>query len=116
AGAVRRDPGERPPGRARDAGVGLRARPGSDGALPQGLSRRRAPDPPTGPPHDAIIGPMPAARPIPLTPAAGAARPSLLNLSPLAQLRAGRLRRRLMQLFFGLTLFGLSIALMLQGG
>jgi len=42
--------------------------------------------------------------------------PRLLNLSPLAQLRAGRLPRRLVQLFVGLSLFGVSIALMLQGG
>src|SRR5690606_22423391 len=38
------------------------------------------------------------------------------NLSPLAQLRAGRLPLRLTQLFVGLTLFGVSIALMIQGG
>lgn len=42
--------------------------------------------------------------------------PRLLNLSPLAQLRAGRLPLRLTQLFVGLTLFGLSIALMIHGG
>ncbi|HET8986449.1 MAG TPA: hypothetical protein VFN03_11890 [Trueperaceae bacterium] len=41
--------------------------------------------------------------------------PRLLNLSPLAQLRAGRLPRRLAQLFFGLSLFGVSIPLMLRG-
>jgi len=38
----------------------------------------------------------------------------LLNLNPVAQLRAGRLPRRLVQLFFGLSLFGVSIALMIQ--
>lgn len=42
--------------------------------------------------------------------------PRLLNLSPLAQLRAGRMPRRLAQLFFGLSLFGVSIPLMLRGG
>ncbi len=42
--------------------------------------------------------------------------PRLLNLGPLAQLRAGRMPRRLVQLFIGLSLFGVSIALMLQGG
>jgi len=45
-----------------------------------------------------------------------AARPRLLNLSPLAQLRAGRMPLRLTQLFVGLTLYGLSIALMIHGG
>ena len=45
---------------------------------------------------------------------AGQAPPRLLNLSPLAQLRAGRLPRRLTQLFLGLSLFGVSIALMLR--
>lgn len=39
----------------------------------------------------------------------------LLNLNPLAQLRAGRLPRRLVQLFIGLTLFGVSIALLIRG-
>lgn len=39
----------------------------------------------------------------------------LLNLNPLAQLRAGRLPRRLVQLFCGLSLFGVSIPLMLRG-
>ena len=46
--------------------------------------------------------------------AAGAARPQLLNLTPLAQLRAGRLPLRLVQLFVGLTLFGFSMALMIR--
>jgi len=41
--------------------------------------------------------------------------PRLLNLNPLAQLRAGRLPRRLAQLFMGLSLFGVSIPLMLRG-
>ena len=64
---------------------------------------------------------MPAVtRSLPLTPEASSAvhrgAPRLLNLSPLAQLRAGRLPRRLLQLFIGLTLFGVSIALMIRGG
>lgn len=60
---------------------------------------------------------MPAAsRPVLLSPAARAAAPRLLNLSPLAQLHAGKLPRRLTQLFVGLSLFGVSIALMLRGG
>jgi len=42
--------------------------------------------------------------------------PRLLNLNPLAQLRSGRLPRRLVQLFVGLSLFGVSIALMILGG
>ena len=42
-------------------------------------------------------------------------RPILLNLSPIAQLRAGRLPRRLLQLLVGLTIFGLSIAMLIQG-
>ncbi|MFT4296129.1 MAG: hypothetical protein QM582_12035 [Micropruina sp.] len=37
------------------------------------------------------------------------------NLGPLSQLRTGRLRRRLVQLFAGLVLFGFSIALMIRG-
>lgn len=40
----------------------------------------------------------------------------LRDLGPVAQLRAGRLPRRLAQLVFGLFLFGLSIALLLQAG
>jgi len=37
------------------------------------------------------------------------------NLGPLSQLRTGRLPRRLVQLMFGLTLFGVSIGLMVRG-
>jgi len=44
-----------------------------------------------------------------------APRPELLNLTPWEQLRAGKLRRRLIQLFAGLTVFGVSIALMIRG-
>ncbi len=41
--------------------------------------------------------------------------PQLANLSPLAQLRAGRLSRRLTQLMVGLVLYGLSMAMMVRG-
>src|SRR4051812_23933537 len=39
----------------------------------------------------------------------------LTDLGPIAQLRAGRLGRRLPQLYVGLVLYGLSIALMVRG-
>lgn len=39
----------------------------------------------------------------------------LQSLTPLEQLRAGRLPRRLAQLFVGLTLYGASMALMIRG-
>jgi len=39
----------------------------------------------------------------------------LTDLGPIAQLRAGRLGRRLGQLYAGLVLYGLSIALMVRG-
>jgi len=39
----------------------------------------------------------------------------LATLGPIAQLRAGRLGRRLPQLYAGLVLYGLSIALMVRG-
>src|SRR4051794_15277718 len=39
----------------------------------------------------------------------------LVDLGPLAQVRAGRLGRRLPQLYAGLVLYGLSIALMVRG-
>jgi len=41
---------------------------------------------------------------------------SLADLGPLAQLRAGRLRRRIPQLLVGLFLYGASLALMVRGG
>lgn len=41
---------------------------------------------------------------------------SLADLGPLAQLRAGRLARRLPQLVAGLFLYGASLALMVRGG
>jgi uncharacterized membrane protein YczE len=39
----------------------------------------------------------------------------LTDLGPVAQLRVGRLGRRLTQLYFGLVLYGFSIALMVRG-
>lgn len=39
----------------------------------------------------------------------------LMDLGPIAQLRAGRLGRRLSQLLFGLVLYGASLALMVRG-
>lgn len=42
--------------------------------------------------------------------------PALPDLGPLAQLRAGRLTRRLVQLFVGLVLYGASLAFMVRGG
>jgi uncharacterized membrane protein YczE len=41
-------------------------------------------------------------------------RQTLTDLGPLAQLRAGRLGRRLVQLYAGLLLYGFSIALMVR--
>ena len=41
---------------------------------------------------------------------------SLADLGPLAQLRAGRLPRRITQLVVGLFLYGASLALMVRGG
>ena len=43
------------------------------------------------------------------------ARPGLTDLGPLAQLRAGRLGRRLPQLVIGLVLYGVSLAMMVRG-
>lgn len=42
-------------------------------------------------------------------------RAELVDLGPVAQLRAGRLARRLPQLVVGLVLFGASLALMVRG-
>ena len=42
-------------------------------------------------------------------------RQPLADLGPLAQLRAGRLPRRLVQLYAGLVLYGASLALMVRG-
>ena len=44
-----------------------------------------------------------------------ASRPTLLDLGPVAQLRAGRLGRRIPQLLVGLVLYGASLAMMLRG-
>lgn len=41
--------------------------------------------------------------------------PVLVDLGPVAQLRAGRLPRRLTQLAIGLVLYGLSLAMMVRG-
>jgi uncharacterized membrane protein YczE len=41
--------------------------------------------------------------------------PGLADLGPIAQLRAGRLARRLPQLIVGLVLYGVSLALMVRG-
>jgi uncharacterized membrane protein YczE len=43
------------------------------------------------------------------------ARPVLTDLGPIAQLRAGRLARRLPQLYVGLFLYGVSLAMMVRG-
>ena len=43
------------------------------------------------------------------------ARPGLTDLGPIAQLRAGRLGRRLPQLYVGLVLYGVSLAMMIRG-
>lgn len=40
---------------------------------------------------------------------------NLVQLGPIAQLKAGKLPRRIIQLFVGLTLFGISVALMIIG-
>ncbi|MEX2536227.1 MAG: hypothetical protein WD273_11590 [Trueperaceae bacterium] len=42
------------------------------------------------------------------------ARPTLLNLTPIAQLHAGKLPVRLVHLFVGLTIFGFSMSLMIR--
>ncbi|CAN5479363.1 membrane protein [soil metagenome] len=41
--------------------------------------------------------------------------PTLLDLGPIAQLRAGRLPRRVTQLMVGLVLYGASLAMMVRG-
>lgn len=40
----------------------------------------------------------------------------LSDLGPIAQLRAGRLPRRLVQLYLGLVLYGASLALLVRAG
>lgn len=49
-------------------------------------------------------------------PASTSPRSVLVDLGPLAQLRAGRLARRLPQLYLGLFLYGVSLATMVRGG
>lgn len=64
------------------------------------------------------MGAMTRTTPIPAgTPAGTALAPRgvLVDLGPLAQLRAGRLGRRLPQLYVGLVLYGVSLALMVRG-
>ena len=43
------------------------------------------------------------------------ARPGLTDLGPIAQLRAGRLARRLPQLYLGLVAYGVSLGMMIRG-
>jgi uncharacterized membrane protein YczE len=50
-----------------------------------------------------------------LTPPVRRPRPGLTDLGPVAQLRAGRLVRRLPQLYAGLVLYGVSLAMMVRG-
>ncbi|MDN4172763.1 hypothetical protein QWY28_07415 [Nocardioides sp. SOB77] len=45
-----------------------------------------------------------------------ASPPALADLGPLAQLRAGRMPRRLVQLSVGLVLYGVSLGLMVRSG
>ena len=49
-----------------------------------------------------------------MTTESGAPRRTLSDLGPVAQLRAGRLGRRLPQLYVGLVLYGVSLALMVR--
>ncbi len=42
--------------------------------------------------------------------------PTLAQLGPIAQLRAGQLPRRLVQLLIGLVLYGVSVSMLLRGG
>jgi uncharacterized membrane protein YczE len=55
--------------------------------------------------HEGVTPPVPVA-----TAPAG-----LSDLGPIAQLRAGRLTRRLVQLYVGLLIYGLSLAMMVRG-
>lgn len=50
-----------------------------------------------------------------MTTTAALPRRSLSDLGPIAQLRAGRLGRRLPQLYVGLVLYGVSLAVMVRG-
>lgn len=60
--------------------------------------------------------PAPTAPTAPPARADRAPRPALQDLSPAEQLRSGRMPRRLVQLFAGLTLFGASTAMMVRSG
>ena len=52
----------------------------------------------------------------PVPPAITATAPTgLSDLGPIAQLRAGRLTRRLVQLYAGLVLYGMTLAMMVRG-
>ena len=53
---------------------------------------------------------------VPVEPDASPSLLGLQRLTPRQQLRAGRLPRRLTQLFVGLTIFGLSMAMLIRGG
>jgi len=44
------------------------------------------------------------------------AKPQLARLGPVEQLRAGRLPRRLLQLWLGLWLFGITVAMIIRSG
>src|SRR6476660_791757 len=61
--------------------------------------------------NQAQDGPMSGTTPVTAT----APRTVLTDLGPLAQLRAGRLARRLPQLYVGLFLYGVSLAMMVRG-
>ncbi len=53
--------------------------------------------------------------PVTITAASPATRAELAHLTPLEQLRAGRMTRRLTQLMIGLTLYGVSMGMMIRG-
>ncbi len=62
--------------------------------------------------HD---GAMTSTTPTGATTIAAAPRGVLVDLGPVAQLRAGHLLRRLPQLYVGLVLYGVSLAMMVRG-
>lgn len=74
---------------------------GPAGGIQWGRGRERG--------HDGRVSVLPGASP-PTT----APRRELANLGPRAQLRAGRLGRRLPQLFVGLVLYGVSMGLVIR--
>jgi uncharacterized membrane protein YczE len=66
--------------------------------------------------HDWLFGDSPIEAILSTVTIAAAPRPTVLaDLGPIAQLRAGRLGRRLPQLFIGLVLYGVSLGLMVRG-